>query len=351
MEDFIRGLPKCELHMHLFGNLEPEIVFKLAKRNSISLPYQSVDGLKKAYNFQNLDEFLLLFKVCLQVIKKPEDFYDVLYDYLNRCSKDNVRYAEIYFGTTLFLTVKISPTETMDAIVRAITDGYNNFNVKSKIILGLNRTAGEEVAFEHLNMFLDYLDLNKAEIKRFDIHNKPIIATGLCCSERDYPPSIYEHFYEHTRKIGLKSTIHAGEEGPSEYIRQSIDILKADRIDHGVTATDEMIARLAKEKVPVTTCPISNLKLKVIDDIKNHPLKKQLEAGVIVSIHSDDPSYFGGYINENYIDAQKALNLSRDQIITIAKNSYISSFISEEEKQEGIKEIDDYVRKFDANHH
>lgn len=351
MENFIRGLPKCELHMHLFGNLEPEIVFKLAKRNSISLPYQSIEELKKAYDFKNLDEFLLLFKVCLQVIQKPEDVYDVLYDFLYRCSQNNVRYTEVYFGTTLFLTVKISPSESIDAIIRAIRDGYNKFNVKCKIILGLNRTSGEKVAFEHLDMFRDYLDLNKTEIKKFDVNNKPIIATGLCCSERDYPPSMYEHFYAHTREIGLKSTIHAGEEGPSEYIRQSIDLLKADRIDHGVTASDEMISRLAKEKIPVTACPISNLKLKVINDIKTHPLKKQLEAGVIVSINSDDPSYFGGYINDNFIAAQKALDLSRDQIIAIAKNSFISAFLSEDEKLEGIKEIDEYVRKYDTVSH
>lgn len=351
MEKFICGLPKCELHMHLFGNLEPELVFKLAKRNSITLPYQSVEELQKAYDFKNLDEFLLLFRVCLQVIQKPEDVYDVLYDFLYRCNQSNVRYTEVYFGTTLFLTVKISPSETMEAIIRAIKDGYNNLHVKCKIILGLNRTSGEKVAFEHLDMFKDYLDLNKSEIKKFDSNNKPIIATGLCCSERDYPPSIYEKFYAYTREIGLKATIHAGEEGPSDYIHQSIELLKADRIDHGVTASDEMISILAKEKIPVTTCPISNLKLKVINDIKDHPLKKQLEAGVIISINSDDPSYFGGYINDNFIAAQKALNLSREQIVEIAKNSYISAFLSEEEKQEGIKEIDEYVRKYDEENH
>lgn len=350
MEDFIKRLPKCELHMHLFGNLEPSIVFKLAKRNNVSLPYETPEELQAAYNFKNLEEFLDLFGVCLKVIQTPQDIYDVLIDYYVHCKEDNVRYAEIYFGTRLFNTVDISPKDSLDTITKAVKDGFEQYGVKSKIILGLNRTCGEKVAYEHLDLCKDYLDINQTTIKNFSVNNKPIVAVGLACSERDYPPSMYQNFFKHVKEIGLKSTIHAGEEGPSEYIAQAIDLAGADRIDHGTTADDEMIERLAREKIPVTACPISNLRLKVIKSLSEHPLKRQLDAGVIISINSDDPSYFGGYINENFIETQKALNLTREEIIQIAKNSYLSAFISEEEKHAGIQEIDQYVRDFDHEH-
>ena len=335
MEDFIRGIPKCELHMHICGNIEPEMVFRLAKRNNVDIEYQSEQQLKEAYNFKNLDEFLALFREGLKVIKNEQDLYDITYDYFIHAKNDNVVHAELTYTPHPFVEAKLMTLqEAMNGVVRAMQDAEKNLGITSSIVLCCERHNPESVATEILN-----------EIGPW---RKYISAAGLASAETPFPPKLFVNHFNEARKHGLKISVHAGEEAPPDYVVQSLDLLKADRIDHGVQSINdpELMKRLVNEKIPCTMCPISNLKLKVYNSLEEHPLKKFLDAGVIVSINSDDPSFFQGYINENFIQTQKALNLSKEDIIQLAKNSFISAYISEEEKQKGIKKIDDYVANF-----
>lgn len=336
MEEFIRGIPKCELHMHICGNTEPEMIFKLAKRNGIKITkYQSPEELKKAYEFKNLDEFLGLFREGLEVILHENDIYDITYDYFIHAHNDNVLHSELYYSPLCFMEKGLSIEESMNSVIRAMEDAKKNFGITSSIILCCERHNSEDSQ-------IDILD---------KIHpwRKYISSVGLASAELPFPPKLFVNFFEKSRQMGFKVTIHAGEEGPPEYIYQALDLLKADRIDHGNTAIEDenLMNRLSSEKIPCTMCPLSNLRLNVTKSLKDHPLKKFLDAGIIATVNSDDPSFFRGYINDNFIDIQKALNLTRNDIITLAKNSFISAFISDDEKRKGIEMIDDYVRNFE----
>jgi adenosine deaminase len=336
LETFIRGIPKCELHMHLLGNIEPEMVFQLAQRNSISLPYPSAESLRASYNFQNLDEFLDLFRQGTRVIQTEQDLYDVTWDYLVRAKADNVRYCELHYSPYDLMVHGMSVEEAMNGVVRALDAAKAELKVESGIVICALRHCPESESLELLEKVQPW--------------RKYFVAGGLASSERAFPPRLFVRHFEEVRRLGLKVTIHAGEDGPVEYIDEALTLLQADRIDHGnACEKDEaMIERLKNAKIPLTMCPLSNLKLKVIEKLSDHPLKKLLDAGVIVSVNSDDPSFFGGYVNDNYIAVQQALGLTRDDIVKLAKNSYVSSFLSEDAKQEGLQSIDEYVANFDA---
>ncbi|OHT11903.1 Adenine deaminase [Tritrichomonas foetus] len=336
MEDFIRGLPKCEIHMHICGNTEPEMIFKLAQRNNLKVNYNSPEELREAYNFKNLEEFLNLFHEGTSVVRTEEDIYDITNDYFIHAHNDHVVHAELYYSPDEFMeSINMSVEDAMNGVIRAMNDAQKNFGISSSIVLCCERHKPEERNTEILKLIGPW--------------KKYISAVGLASAEIPFPPKLFVNHFELSRKEGFKVSTHAGEEGPPDYIYQALDLLKADRIDHGNSAINDpdLMKRLANEKIPCTMCPLSNLRLKVINSLEEHPIKKFLDAGILASINSDDPSFFRGYINDNYIQTQKALNLSRDDIIKIAKNSFISSYLSDEEKQKGIEMIDEYVRTFD----
>ena len=339
MEEFIRGLPKCELHMHLGGNIEPDLVFKLAQRNNVKLPYETPEALAEAYKFNNLQEFLDAFRAGTSVIKKPEDLYEIAYDYFVRAAADNVRYAEIHFNAQYYQQHGVmSFNDAVAPVARAMDDAEKNLHVKSKLILCQQRYNPESETLEVLKL----LDACPHRDSHF-------VAVGLASSELPFPPNLFVRCFEEVRKMGMHVTIHAGEEGPADYVDQALELLHADRIDHGNRAQEDpaVLKKLVDRKVPLTMCPLSNLHLQVIKDLKEHPLKRFMEMGIICTVNSDDPSFFRGYINDNFIEIQRALDLSREQIVELAKNSYISSFLPDDEKQMGIAEIDEYVRTFD----
>ena len=337
MEEFIRGLPKCELHMHLCGNTEPDLVFTLARRNNVTIPYESPEALSKAYQFNNLQEFLDAFRAGTSVIKKPEDLYEIAYDYFVRAAADNVRYAELHYNPQFYDQHKVmSFNDAVAGVVKAMDDAEKNLGVRSKLILTQQRYNPEEEAI--------------AVLKSLEAcpHKDHFVAVGLASSELPFPPKLFVRCFEQVRKMGLHVVAHAGEEGPAEYVDQALELLHVDRIDHGNRAQEDPVVmqKLIDRRIPLTLCPLSNLRLQVVKDLRDHPLKKFMERGIICTVNSDDPAFFGGYVNANFVEIQRALDLSRDQIIELAKNSFLVSFMSEEEKQRGIAEIDEYVRNF-----
>jgi adenosine deaminase len=295
------------------------------------LRHPNAEALRASYDFKNLDEFLLLFREGTGVIRTEQDLYDVTWDYLTRAKADNCTYCEIHYSPHWLIVAGMTVEATMNGVVRALDDGKAKLGIESSLILPCLRNLPESDAF--------------AAFERLRPWRKYYSAVGLASAEMPYPPKLFVNFFELARSEGLKVTIHAGEEGPVEYIDQALTLLKADRIDHGNSChTDPaMIERLRIGKVPLTMCPLSNLRLKVIQDLADHPLKKLLDAGLLVSVNSDDPSFFRGYVNDNYIAVQRALGLTRDDIIQLAKNSYISSFLPDAAKVAGLQAIDAYA--------
>jgi adenosine deaminase len=324
--------------MHLLGNMEPEMVFRLAARNGLSLRHTSAESLRESYNFKNLDEFLLLFREGCEVIRTEQDLYDVTWDYLTRAKADNCTYCEMYYSPSPFLVAGMPIEATMNGVARAMDDAKSQLQLESKLIICCQRHLPEADSLEVLEAVLPWRDY--------------LVAGGLASAELPFPPKLFVKFFERCRELGLKATIHAGEEGPVDYIDQALTLLQADRIDHGNTcqADPAMIERLRAAKMPLTMCPLSNLKLKVIQKITDHPLKKLLDAGLLVTVNSDDPSFFGGYLNDNFIAVQKALGLTREDIIQLAKNSYESSFLAPEAKRAGLAAIDAFVQTFGTSH-
>ena len=339
MEDFIKGIPKCELHIHICGNTEPELVFKLAERNNIKLPYKNPEELREAYKFKDLQEFLNAFKTGMEVIKKPQDIYDITFDYLERAHQDNVKYCELHCNPQIFKPM-ITFDEASEAYAMACKDAEEKYGIKSKLILCMQRIKPEEETIETMHEY------EKCPYKDY------YVAVGLANAERNHPPSNFTNLYKVVKEMGLKATIHAGEEGPADYINQAIELCHADRIDHGNSAQDDpsVLEKLKERKIPLTMCPLSNLHLHVLEDLKTHPLKKYLDMGLLVTINSDDPAFFGGYINTNFIRTQEALSLTREDIIQLCKNSYLSSFLPESEKSKGLSLIDSYVSNYDSQH-
>ena len=330
-KQFIAGLPKAELHMHLEGSLEPEMMFALAARNGVELPYASVEETRAAYNFANLQEFLDLYFQGMSVLHSEQDFTDLTAAYFDRAAADNVRHAEIFFDPQGHTTRGIPFRTVINGIQRGREAALATHGITSELILCFWR---------HLSA-ADAEDLLRAS----EPYHDWIIGVGLDAAESGNPPSKFDLVYERARAMGLKSLAHAGEEGPASYVREALDILKVDRIDHGNSALDDdgLVARLVAEGKVLTVCPISNVKLAGVDVMTNHPLKTMLDKGLAVTVNSDDPAYFGGYINDNYIAVQEALGLSVDELHRIARTSFTGSFLDDDAKAKHLAELDSYV--------
>ncbi len=330
LEKFISGLPKAELHLHLEGSLEPELMFELAKRNNISIPFDSVEAVRAAYKFSNLQEFLDIYYQGAQVLVNERDFYDLTWAYLTRMKGDNCKHVEVFFDPQTHTDRGIDFDIVMNGINRALEDGKKELGISSFLIMCFLRHLPEEEAFKTLAMATPHL----AKIK----------GVGLDSSEVGHPPSKFANVFKSACDLGLKIVAHAGEEGPPEYIYEALDILKIDRIDHGNRCLEDekLVARIIEEGLTLTVCPLSNLSLCVVKDLTQHPLKTMLAKGLKATINSDDPAYFGGYLNKNYIETQKAINLTREELITLAKNSFKGSFLSPQEIDVHCGDIDVY---------
>ena len=332
MKEFIQKLPKAELHLHIEGTLEPEMMFELARKNNIDLPYESVAEIKEAYDFDDLQSFLDLYYQGSQVLQKERDFYDLTWAYLQKAASQNVRHAEIFFDPQSHTSRGIAFETAYQGIYQALQDGEAKLGISSQLILSFLRDRSAEEAFATLEQALPYKDT--------------IPAVGLDSAEQGNPPSKFKEVFEKARAEGFLTVAHAGEEGPPEYIWEAINLLKVSRIDHGVRSMEDpkLLDYLVDKQIPLTVCPLSNVELKVFDSMSKHNLKKLLDMGICATVNSDDPSYFGGYVSENYQAAQKALNLTDKELYQLAKNSFQASFLSPEAKQKLIAELDDYCR-------
>lgn len=329
LNSFIHDLPKAELHLHVEGTLEPELLFELAERNSVKLPYPSIDAARSAYNFSCLQDFLDAYYQGMKVLIQEEDFYDLTTAYLKKASSQNVRHAEIFFDPQAHTGRGVAFETVLDGITQALHDGKHDIGISSGLILCFLRDMSAESAMETLRQALP--------------HKDRIIAVGLDSAELGHPPGKFKEVFDATRRAGFLTVAHAGEEGPPEYIWEALDLLKAMRIDHGVQCQkdEKLMLRLIETQTPLTVCPISNVRLRIFDKISDHNFKYLLGRGLCVSINSDDPAYFGGYIEENYRAVKDALGLTREQLTQTAVNSFTSSFLSEAEKQRYIDEIEE----------
>ena len=335
MEKFIQNLPKAELHLHIEGTLEPEMMFELAQRNKIDLPYKSVSEVREAYNFADLQSFLDLYYQGSQVLQKEQDFYDLTWAYLQKAVSQNVRHTEIFFDPQSHTSRGIAFETAYQGIYQALEDGKAKLGISSQLILSFLRDRSAEEAFATLEQALPYKDT--------------IPAVGLDSAEQGNPPSKFKEVFARAQAEGFLTVAHAGEEGPPEYIWEAIKLLNVSRIDHGVRSTEnpELLNYLADKQIPLTVCPLSNVELKVFDSMDKHNLKKLLNLGICATVNSDDPSYFGGYVSENYQAAQEALDLTKQELYQLAKNSFQASFLSPESKHKLIAELDDYCHVLD----
>jgi adenosine deaminase len=324
---FARRLPKAELHLHIEGTLEPELMFELARRNGVSLPHASVDEIKRAYVFSDLQSFLDIYYAGCRVLVTEQDFYDLTQAYLARAAAQGVRHAEIFFDPQTH-TDRGVPFETVvTGIHRALEDGRARLNITSGLILCFLRHLSEDAAMKTLAEALPYREW--------------ILAVGLDSSEIGHPPVKFRAVYDRAREAGLLAVAHAGEEGPPEYVWEALDVLKARRIDHGVRSIEDerLVARLVAEQIPLTVCPLSNVKLRVFPNLKSHNLKQLLDRGLLVTVNSDDPAYFGGYVGDNFQASAAALDLSRDQLLQLARNSFVASFLPDQAKRAYLDEL------------
>jgi len=330
LERFIAGIPKAELHLHIEGTLEPELLFALAQRNRIPLRLKSVEEVRRAYQFHNLQSFLDIYYEGAAVLIQEQDFYDLAWAYFERASKQNVRHAEIFFDPQTHTERGIAFETVIAGLRRAMADAASKLNVSSRLILCFLRHLSAESAVRTLEEALPF--------------KKWITAVGLDSSEAGHPPSKFARVFESARQEGFLAVAHAGEEGPPDYIWEALDVLKVKRVDHGVRCLEDprLVQRLAREKIPLTVCPLSNIKLCVFEKMEHHNLKMLLEAELTATVNSDDPAYFGGYVADNFLAAQKALDLSRDQIATLARNSFEASFLSVEERKHHLDELSRY---------
>lgn len=328
LTQLIKEIPKAELHLHIEGSFEPELMFEIARRNKVDIPYESVEEIRKAYNFHNLQSFLDIYYAGASVLLKEEDFYDMTMAYLKKCQEDNVVHTEIFFDPQTHTDRGVPFDVVFRGIHGALKEGREKLGISSQIILCFLRHLSQEEAFKTLEMAKPY--------------KEHIIGVGLDSSEVGHPPEKFKDVFDEARRQGYLTVAHAGEEGPADYIWQALELLKIKRIDHGVRALedDNLMELIIREQIPLTVCPLSNLKLCVVKDLKEHNLKKMLDKGVCVTINSDDPSYFGGYMNQNFIETAEALNLSKSDIVTLAKNSFRASFIDQKEKEKWMAKCD-----------
>ena len=331
MNNFINQLPKAELHIHIEGSLEPELMFKIAQRNGISLPYSSIDEIKAAYQFENLQSFLDIYYASANVLRTAEDFYDLTWCYLEKIATQNVRHCEIFFDPQTHTDRGIEFATVIKGIDQALQDGKSQLGISSHLILCFLRHLSTESAMGTLEEAIAYKD--------------KIIAVGLDSSELGHPPSKFQAVFERARNEGFLTVAHAGEEGPASYIWEAINLLKVSRIDHGVRCIEDetLVEFLANSRIPLTVCPLSNVKLCVFKTMQEHTLKKLLDRGLCITINSDDPAYFGGYLTENFQASQERLALTKLELYQLAKNSFEASFLSPTEKEKFYQELDYFM--------
>ena len=335
LKRYIQNIPKAELHVHIEGTFEPELMFEIAKRNNIELKYATVQDIKESYQFNNLQEFLDIYYSGANVLINEQDFYDLTMAYLRRAHEDNVVHTEIFFDPQTHTDRGISFDTVINGLVRAQEDAKKQFGISSALIMCFLRHLSEESAFETLEMALP--------------HKHKIVGVGLDSSENGNPPSKFFNVFGKVRDHGFFVVAHAGEEGPSENIWEAIELLEAERIDHGVAAIEDelLIEKLRESEIALTVCPLSNVKLKVFEEVGEVPIKEFLDNDILVTINSDDPPYFGGYINDNFLQVAKAQNLTREDIFTLAKNSFKAAYIPEQKRQAFIDNLKEFDAKFD----
>ena len=331
LDAFIAGLPKAELHMHIEGSLEPELMFALARRNGIEIPYDSVEAVRAAYSFSNLQDFLDIYYQGADVLRTEADFSDLACAYFERAAADNVVHAEIFFDPQTHTARGISFDVVMRGLLAGMADAEARHGISAKLILCFLRHLDEADAFVTLEQARPWLDR--------------IEAVGLDSSELGHPPEKFARVFAAAGTLGLKRVAHAGEEGPPAYVYEALDLLGIDRLDHGNRSLEDpaLTERLAREQMTLTVCPLSNLKLCVVPDMAAHPIDAMLRAGLRATINSDDPAYFGGYVNDNYRAAAAGRGLGRDDLATLARNSFLGAFLTEAEKAAHIARLDAYL--------
>jgi adenosine deaminase len=327
-ETLVQSLPKCELHIHIEGSLEPELMFALARRNGIRLPYASVDALRQAYRFGNLQDFLDIYYQGMSVLITEQDFYDLAWAYLKRARTDNVRHVEMFFDPQGHTGRGIPFATVIDGLHRAIVEAERSLGIRAKLIMCFLRDLDEDDAERTLDAAMAFKDR--------------IIGVGLDSAEIGNPPSKFRRVFARARDAGFFLTAHAGEEGPASYVWEALDLLGVARIDHGNRSLEDnvLVDRLAREQIALTVCPLSNLRLRVVDDLAHHPLRRMLDKGLLATVNSDDPAYFGGYVNQNYLAVSDALALGRDAIVTLVRNGIEASLMPAVEKGNMLAEVD-----------
>ena len=329
MIDLIQKLPKAELHLHIEGSLEPELMFRLARKNNVEIPYDSVEDVRAAYNFNNLQSFLDIYYAGANVLLTQDDFYDLTWEYILKCVEDNVIHTEIFFDPQTHTERGVAFEAIITGIKEALADAKEKYGITSCIIMCFLRHLSQEAAFETLEQAMAFKD--------------DIIGVGLDSSELGNPPSKFKEVFQKAKEAGFKLVAHAGEEADFSYIYEALDLLNINRIDHGVQSikSPELMQRLKDEQMPLTVCPNSNIELRVFDNYKEHNIKELLDYGLNISVNSDDPAYFKGYVNQNFINLYENLPITEEDIITLVKNSFRSAFISDQLKE-------DYLAKVDA---
>ncbi|MGV6860691.1 MAG: adenosine deaminase [Putridiphycobacter sp.] len=332
MKDFIQNLPKAELHLHIEGTFEPALMFKIAQRNQIEIPYKSVEEIQKAYQFSCLQDFLDIYYQGAGVLIHEQDFYDLTYSYLQKCADQNVRHTEIMFDPQTHTDRGVAFETVINGISRACEDAEKKLGVSSILIMSYLRHLSEEEAFKTLESSLPF--------------KEKITAVGLDSSEKGNPPSKFKNVFKASVEAGYIPLAHAGEEGDADYVWEAIDILGIKRIDHGNNALQDLklVKEIVNRDLALTVCPLSNTALKVVDNLKNHPLKKMMDLGLKVTINSDDPAYFGGQVNQNFIEIQEALNLSKKDLYELAKNAFQYSLLPASRKAQLLTELEDYYQ-------
>lgn len=332
MKNFIEKLPKAELHLHIEGSFEPELMFALAQRNQIDIPYTTIEEVKQAYQFSCLQDFLNIYYAGASVLIHEQDFYELTMAYLTQCHKENIVHTEIMFDPQTHTQRGVSFETVINGIQRAREEAMQKWGISSLLIMSYLRHLSEEEAFETLHQSLPFKHLIKA--------------VGLDSSEKGNPPSKFYKVFEASAKEGYVLLAHAGEEGPAEYVWEAIDGLKIVRIDHGnnCLTDDDLVNEIIRRDMALTVCPLSNLELKVVTDLKDHPLKSMLDKGIKATVNSDDPAYFGGYLNQNFTAVQQALDLTKNEIVTLAKNSFHYSLLDDKRKTELVRLVEQYTQ-------
>jgi adenosine deaminase len=331
---FIKAMPKAELHLHIEGTLEPEMMMQLAVRNGVQLPYADVEAIRRAFAFGSLQDFLDVYYTGMSVLVTSRDFFDLAFAYLTRMHAENVRHVEIFFDPQGHTARGISFDTVLSGLVDALERAQRDYGITSKLIMCFLRHLPEDEAFETLKSACRCKD--------------HIFAVGLDSSEKGHPPSKFSRVFRTAREQGFVTVAHAGEEGPPAYVCEALDDLKVQRVDHGNRALEDsaLVERLVRDQIPMTVCPISNQRLQVCPDLTKHPLRRMMKAGLLVTVNSDDPSYFGGYITDNFLAIQSALDLDIAEITTLGRNAFLASFMDERTKAEALDALDRFVATF-----